>query len=121
MFRWIFRDGSWFVLANEAWREAIVWRLQRDAERLRLFDEGFVRAVEDHWERRTLPGRWGEEEPWERAFANRAELAEEVVRRLVAPVLLGLALKAEHAATKRVPAQAPVLRGETKIRLRGRS
>lgn len=119
MFRWIFADGTSFVLANEAWREALVLRLSRDAEKLRLFDQGFVRAVEDHWERRTLPGRWGEEEPWTETFATRAALAEEVLRRLVAPVLLGLALKAEHGASRR--AAVPALRRETRMRLRGRS
>lgn len=95
-------DGSIFRMPSPYWDKAlsIKYPVGRWSEIKKIFRQ----TVAKHWQEKTVPTKFDEDEPWEEEYKSHADLGRDVMYPYIRAPLMGLAL-AEKTGGKVVALQ----------------
>lgn len=98
----IMEDGSEFRMPLPEWDEALSMKYPiEDWEEIKKI---FKDIVTKHWQERTIPTKFGWDEPWDKEYKNHAELGEDVMYQYIRAPLLGLILAKKTEGKSKVAA-----------------
>ena len=94
MNQFTFKDGSVFEMPagpedHSLWAKALELKLRDTGQVEEAFLKEFEIAVEDYWQRKMVPTKFGVA-PWENPYANRAELARDVMYQFLRAYIMAL-------------------------------
>lgn len=114
MNQFVFSDGSAFEMPTDPdqnialWEKALVLKLRDTYQTEEDFRKGFEIAVEGYWHRKVVPTKFGTG-PWEKPYANLAELAKDVMYQYLRAYIMALAFEWMAKETDRKPVKVAVL------------
>jgi hypothetical protein len=83
------KDGSVYVEENPFWLKAIRMRVKENDKWL----DAFVDRVDYYWKKKSLPTKFGWDEPWKKKYKNQAGVAQDVLYPYIRAILMGLAFQ----------------------------